>query len=430
MSHRAMCRVIKGLAAAAAVVAAVAVGAVPGATAQAQPGGRETPKNAPVVSETDQLAYALDGLGRTKYSHSYAGLVIDQRLRKVIVYATDLGQGRQLADARVSSSPYTALHSQSGRTAVPALAADIRSRVGVEVRAAKYTLKQLHTAREQLWNSFLQARSADVEIFSIAVPPEGTGLQATASDPAKAHAVASRFVAATASRVSATDIRFVPGAPAERLSRQSDNSPFYSGGTYITDGLWECTSGFGVRHPSGTSMVTAAHCFAPNRRVYTGGLHYFVGTVGAGIVSYDAMAIGTNLLPQVWTNNNMHLFPYGSYARSFRGQKHCQSGFWSNQICDLNVDYPDDSWIDEFGNVKYGSSGWRDNHSHTAGLKGDSGGPVYMFRSDNRLESHGIVSAGDYCSPPRPGERVSCSLLHWTLTDDILRTWGAQLITG
>lgn len=428
MSHPARYRVIKRLAAV-VVVSVVAAGTVPAATAQAQ-SGSPAPKDAPVVSETDQLAYALDGLGRAKFSDSYAGLVIDQKRHKLIVYATDTEQGQRLARTPVPSSPYAAVYREAGQAADPAPAADIRSRVGVEVRAAKYTWRQLNAAREQLWAGVRQQRSSDVRIFSIAVPPEGTGLQGTASDPAMARGLVSRSAGVAASQVRAADISFVAGAPSADLSRLVDTAPFYSGGTYITDRSFECTSGFAVRHPSGNSMVTAAHCFAPNRTVYTGNQTTVVGNVGAGIVAYDALAIGTNLSPYVWTNNSGHLFPYGGYARSFRGQKHCQSGYWTNQICDLNVDYPDDSWDAGSGIVRYGSSGWRDNHASTAGLAGDSGGPVYMFRSDNRLESHGIVSAGDYCDNPPPGGRRSCSLLHWTLTDDILRTWGAQLITG
>ncbi|NJC71998.1 trypsin-like peptidase domain-containing protein [Planosporangium thailandense] len=290
----------------------------------------------------------------------------------------------------------------------------------VQVKPAAYSKAELETAAAKI-ESAGQGRS---NIQSISFKGDGSGLVvekmapvAAAARSAKLHqpivgaeeAVGKALVNVPVElRTAAAPTHFL-GCPSTGCNRRDDTSPWNSG-DYMYDVLVsqgkanQCTTGFGVSNASGTTYIlTAAHCIT----WHAGG--------GDDVYDYSREYMGRASINEDWDKDLILVqargFQWmfdGSPTTSFHKTVHswgywangellCQSGSTSGTVCGLkteNVNYSN-SQCDSDGDCYtiHGLIGATQVDGRTAGLPGDSGGPVFSLDGDG-VRAKGVVSAG------------------------------------
>jgi hypothetical protein len=306
----------------------------------------------------------------------------------------------------------------------------------VEVRRAAYPLTTLDAASRQAVSS-TQPYAVDAAYPA----PDASGVDVEVSDPATASRTAGHVLRLT-DRVgtqTAVPVTFVAGSP--RVAHDwdavkwHDAAPFIGGDVLTSDGDHHyCTAGLPAvrvrdRHPV---LVTAAHCFAADQRVYTAaGATWayrnkrkgdYVGTVTKRSTAFDAELLdGTH--NDADESDTSGWKPLTSVAYSYRGDYVCQSGARSASKghptpCGIKVTI-DDLYFQEGGHTVRGVEGV-DVHGWGS-VDGDSGGTVFAVEPHGKRQLRGQVSAGG-ADGTKDQRRVD-----WPEAVDIFRTFKLRL---
>ncbi|WP_157383411.1 DNRLRE domain-containing protein [Nonomuraea coxensis] len=243
----------------------------------------------------------------------------------------------------------------------------------------------------------------------------------------KTNAVSSELRLALAQRygTNAVVLHLDPNATVLKLtagtdSRANDNDGYINGGgAYVTEYGDECTMGFAWKIPAGKRLVTAGHCMPKaysSVRVSNDGTRFYGQRVGM-LTTYE-YGKGTVPLPgqNKWLGDTALVTTDPSVAvptasiftgdetsrtrrpvksswsrRSAHNELYCVGGRSTGQHCNWRVDNPN-TW-------KKTDGGTTDNivtgkRSGDCVEGGDSGGPVYTFRSDGSVVAKGVANAG------------------------------------
>ena len=199
----------------------------------------------------------------------------------------------------------------------------------------------------------------------------------------------------------------IEDAPAPAVTSRADDTPPYWGGANVKTPTGSCTSGFAVRTPSGSGLLTAGHCGYNGFVFYNGNWTGVVGTGQQKRTAHDWMLIGTydNYVDSVIYTGGGSLNGRAQSTRSVVGwtsaspqQWLCHSGAVGGEECSFYVQ----------PNFQYGycSDGACFNDLVTARkvswalsvYPGDSGGPVYLPSGSNGALAVGVTQGTD-CLP-------------------------------
>lgn len=347
------------------------------------------------TTAVQEVAGALSALGRTDYRDIFSGIRVDEAAGQVVLHATE----SKRADAMVADG-------------LASMSAAQRSATTVRVVASRYSRVEMERAAAQVWASAKRRAATGVEVYSVVLPSDGSGLEVRTNAPRRAGALSAAVE--DGSPLVAADIEYVFGHPVRPVTRENPASP-YPGGIpirwdwYLSG--WDCTAAFGVRNSSGTEyLLTAEHCYDVGDGIEDMNGDG-VGTVRTEHNRYDAALIQTDSQSGVWVNDD-YLFDVRSQQYSYDGEYVCQSGYTSYpNRCQIEVtnDYIQYDFDDGKG-VRVGVEGRR-CAGCPAVAHGDSGGPVWSIRSaDGYVAARGIVSGGHV--PVEEG--VSYEYILWT----------------
>jgi hypothetical protein len=201
------------------------------------------------------------------------------------------------------------------------------------------------------------------------------------------------------------DLATIAGGAPVLLSRHNSSAP-WKGGAEIRSGGAFCSSGFAVDTSSGYGrLLTSAHC-GDNGSTWTDGTGEVIGPVIARKRdTIDSMLIDPTASPATtgivfggpWDatslNARYQLSVGGSSAPS-TGDTVCSNGAMSGEHCNKTIVTTSVSWncggytCEGFKLADYVYP------NSVAGAQGDSGGPVYVNRSDGRVGARGIMTTG------------------------------------
>jgi hypothetical protein len=296
----------------------------------------------------------------------------------------------------------------------------------VEVKQARYSHLQLINQARKLANT---RGHSTVSVVRVAVPVDGSALQVGVSGTAEQ---ARRTLSAD------VDLAVTEEKAASPLySRPDDSPPFWGGArtTNVTKGA-QCSTGFTVRKPAGTAMLTAGHCGSIGDTFSSGAGTNALGQATAKDTTGDTLLVPTSAAGRVydgdaWSSSSR---PVAGTAANNVGDYMCTLGAFSGTRCDVVV-----QGIDEY---RYTTTGWmgplvraeQAQHTNAAG-HGDSGGPVISLTGPDwtLLMANGTISLGD------PNTQVGCTgetnrSCYWRIWyADINRTLnqhGASIVTG
>ncbi|MFE3760820.1 hypothetical protein ACFXPI_03525 [Streptomyces sp. NPDC059104] len=367
--------------------------------------GAALPAGAPTRTAAGELAAVIDAAASAGYADTYAGVSVDAGAGRVTVFATDVGRGQALAAA-------------AERSAHPG------GRVRVEVKAAKYSKRQLEAARTELEAAADGWRASGPQVSTVSFGAEGDGLRVAADDPARAAALnrARPVRQGAGAGVDPADVRFLAATPMPVVDRDNDGSPHWGGAT-ITSSSGQCTTSFAMDVPGWDRyMVTAAHCGGPGTHFTSGSSDY--GTVFNTLPTIDAGIIktagGSNSGVYIGTEGRA----YANWVWSLMGEEVCQSGSVTRYRCGIFVTGDAQHW--DNGIWVQGGIEACTRDGSAAVRPGDSGGPVFNWRADGKITSRGVISYG-YTSGSTSGV-LNC--IGWSQTGHVLASWQASLVTS
>lgn len=232
-------------------------------------------------------------------------------------------------------------------------------------------------------------------------------------------------------------VKYTVGTPVVPKSwndvKWHDIAPFIGGDVLTANGVSYCTAGLPAVRKSDNApvMVTANHCFALGKRIYTAAgptfqygnrlLGNYVGRVSATAPHWDAETIPSpNNADESDTSGWK---PLSSVSYSYLGDYVCQSGQRSAALghptpCGIKVTNQDITYHFNGGDVR-GVEGV-DIHGWGS-VNGDSGGTVFANLGHGVRQARGIVSNGGKDGTPDQ-RRVQ-----WTEAVDIFRQFGLKL---
>jgi hypothetical protein len=244
-----------------------------------------------------------------------------------------------------------------------------------------------------------------------------------------------------------------PEAHTADSPRNHDSPPFW-GGAYWQDSGHACTTGF-AWYANQYAMLTAGHCAPDGAATVSFSGYGNVGSIASGTNENWSDSTGSELFqpngqsgccdtyhgdlalvrlpvyktdPTVYAGsaNNPTSVPVGSmYPHHANiGDKACVDGRVTGEWCDTVINTG--VYVDYYSNgpnvVARNVDVWQAWNLNCISL-GDSGGPVYQYRSDGKVEAMGIISGYS--------EIVGHCLVYFT---DIWDAWyglpGAPLTTG
>ena len=293
---------------------------------------------------------------------------------------------------------------------------------------ADYDHAELSRAAERLAPGSPLARSAGVEITSVAVPPEGAGLRVGVELHGR-----SIDVRATAAKLGAgvgVPVSVVIEGPSRPFGRIDDSAPWSAGGRAmirVNDGGSErwaaCSLGFGLRDPRTMRehTVTAAHCFdeAVDATAWNGSRQAAIGDWDAMSLALDIAYVATDQ-PE-GSGTSAHVWSGGAGDRhrpvrtvtdtspTVKGMWVCGSGATTGENCAIkvsDVDVMQGATLPRSGatyTVRHTARGYRTDGRVASG-SGDSGGPVFAPSGPGPDGTHavGVIHGGV------DGARVSC----------------------
>jgi hypothetical protein len=294
---------------------------------------------------------------------------------------------------------------------------------------AKHDHDELSRAAEALAPGSPLGRSAGVEVTSVAVPPEGTGLRVGVEPGGRPI-----DVRATAARLSAgvdAPVSVVIEGQSRPFGRIDDHAPWSAGGRAMirvnaggSEQWAACSVGYGLRDPMTMReyTVTAAHCFdeAVGATAWNGGHEAAIGDWSAMSLALDVAYVATDQPPpgtgtsaHVWsggpsdTSEAMHTVT--DTSPTVKGMWVCGSGATTGENCGIkvsDVDVMQRATLPRSGatyTVRHTARGYRADGGVASG-SGDSGGPVFAPTRTGGNDAHavGVVHGGV------EGARVGC----------------------
>jgi hypothetical protein len=292
---------------------------------------------------------------------------------------------------------------------------------------------ELSRAAETLAPGSPLARSAGVEISSVAIPPEGTGLRVGID--AEGRRIDVRAIAAKLSAGVGVPVRVVIEGPTRPFGRIDDRAPWSAGGRAmirVSDGAssdggaeqWSaCSLGYGLRDPRTMReyAVTAAHCFdeAADATAWNGGRRVPIGAWSAMSLPLDVAYVaiddpmGRGMSAHVWSGGVRDGEPgvrtvTGS-SPTIKGMWVCGSGAATGENCGIkvsDVDVMQRATLPRSGatyTVRHTARGYRSDRRVASG-SGDSGGPVFAPSGPggDGADAIGVIHGGV------DGARVGC----------------------
>lgn len=216
------------------------------------------------------------------------------------------------------------------------------------------------------------------------------------------------------SSIAGVPVDVVEGAPAVPTTRQNDSPPWQGGGAMRIVGGGYCTTGFAVLNSSGQGrLLSAAHCDTTGNREIrdgTGTQQIAPGdaSVDIRIGGIDSMIIDPSASPGTigkvfggafnqapgTPRYEYNLGGSGGVGAAQEGDEVCLSGANSGEHCNKTI--TDGTYLlDCPGNPSLNCNAFV--YGASTGItvaQGDSGGPIYVERSDGRVGARGIQSAG------------------------------------
>ncbi|HVQ94555.1 MAG TPA: hypothetical protein VMU51_26195 [Mycobacteriales bacterium] len=277
--------------------------------------------------------------------------------------------------------------------AVPAATQALAGSLGVTFRflPARFTERELVAEAQRI--------AADPRVGSVAAKPDGSGLAVTLAAGAKAGAVDLLGTARIPLTVST-------GQRPEALNRQADIPQFWGGARYNSP-VGGCSNGFALSVAGAANVfeISAGHCGANGNGVVIPGQPNPTGVVLADVNARDTLAIQypAGVAPVIYNgpfNSNTGVLVGGAVS-DFVGELVCTGGASSGEHCGIQV-----LAVDVFVNIGI-VIGPETFAALPAGqcavAPGDSGGPVYSYRTDGRVNGRGTVSAGQTGTAVCPG---------------------------
>jgi hypothetical protein len=277
---------------------------------------------------------------------------------------------------------------------VPASTQAAAGRLGVTVRfrPARFTEQELAAEAQRL--------AADPRVASVAAKADGSGLAVTVVAGARAGRTDLLATARMPLAVSTGQ------RPTGLFSRQ-DDIPFFWGGSRYNSPVGGCSNGFALSVPGSANVfeISAGHCGADGNGVVVPGQPNPTGTVLADFDPRDTLAIQYpgGVAGAIYNGpfNSGTGVGVGGAVPDFVGELVCTGGASSGEHCGIQVQA-----VDVFVNIGI-VIGPETFAALPAGLcaaaPGDSGGPVYSYRPDGRVDARGTVSAGQTGTATCPG---------------------------
>jgi Trypsin len=271
------------------------------------------------------------------------------------------------------------------------------------------------------------ARSAAVEVTSVAIPPEGTGLRVGVD--AEGHPIDVRATAAKLSADTGVPVHVVIEGPSRPFGRMDDRAPWSAGGRAMIRAnggseRWSaCSLGYGLRDPETMReyAVTAAHCFdeAADATAWNGGRRAPIGDWSAMSLGLDVAYVaideprGRATSANVWSggvsDRQQGVRTVTGGSPTVKGMWVCGSGAATGENCGIkvsDVDVMQRATLPRSGamyTVRHTARGYRTDRGLASG-SGDSGGPVFAPSGPGRDGAHavGVIHGGV------DGVRVGC----------------------
>jgi hypothetical protein len=284
---------------------------------------------------------------------------------------------------------------------------------------------ELSRAAETLAPGSPLERSAGVEITSVAIPPEGTGVRVGVD--AEGRPIDVRATAAKLSAGVGVPVRVVIEGPSRPFGRIDDRAPWSAGGRamiQVNDGgsrdgepeRWSaCSLGYGLRDPRTMReyAVTAAHCFdeAADATAWNGSRREPIGTWSAMSLQLDVAYVAIDEPPgqgtsaQVWSGgvseDQKGVRRVTGSSPTVKGMWVCGSGAATGENCGIkvsDVDVMQRATLPRSGatyTVGHTARGYRTTRGVASG-SGDSGGPVFAPSGPGRdaADAVGVIHGG------------------------------------
>lgn len=319
---------------------------------------------------------------------SYSGMTADSENQRLVVH----WKGTPPTEVKELTAELAGLHD-----------------ISIDLRAAPFTREQLEQGARELMDQPSRQNTA----LTMAAPLEdGTGLRVWQDNSATGTAVrpSAPSAATDAPSGSATSEHNLPtqfpvvvetdGAEPLAATRYNDSIPLW-GGARITAGN-SCTTAFAVwRADLGQRTTSAAHCGPKNWR--TGGGN----PVGPSIImvpGIDTQIIDAPALPGMWHGQvtstgapgpDETFLRVSALHRPVAGLHVNSSGSFSGtRSAILTVQTGIVLEIPGFGLIHEQVMGHQATRGPAVG-NGDSGGPMFRYAPDNRVEAAGIITAID-----------------------------------
>lgn len=289
--------------------------------------------------------------------------------------------------------------------AVEAMTGDQPNGVHVTVVPSKYSEKDLLDAGRRIMDG---ARTSEPgSVVTVGARPDLSAVVATLKDSsrlAKDQGKARTQLESLSSGVP-VDIA-VAAQPIAQINRQNDSAPWQGGGALAySDGNNYCSVGFSVLRSDGTGrLLSASHCNDNVGAVVRDGVGDRIGVISNVVRgTYDSILIDPDASPATvgkvfggpWnasTTNNRYQFSVGGSAAPAEGETVCTSGAMSGEHCNRVI--RETSINFSCGpNGNYTCQGFRSSGSGVTVAAGDSGGPLYVMRSDGRVGARGILTS-------------------------------------
>ncbi|MDH6464641.1 hypothetical protein M2302_004842 [Micromonospora sp. A200] len=284
---------------------------------------------------------------------------------------------------------------------VPGSVRDLAKRLAVPVKFKPARFHQREMVAEA------QRLATDPRAVSVAAKVDGSGLAVTVTG--RAPAAGKQDVLRTAR----LPLSLSTASRPTLLNRQNDFAPYWGGGRYYASG--GCSTGFGVYWNDARQILSAGHCGSNGQVAYDGG----GPTNTMGPIINDNNPRDT-LMIRVAAGGRIYTGPYnaassigvGGAVSDYVGNYVCTGGASSGEHCSIRV-----SVVNQFVNVGYVIGPVAQANHVTAGAcaaaPGDSGGPVYSYRSDGRVDARGTISAGATGTAVCPGVVANGSSTVW-----------------
>ncbi|MEU4714441.1 S1 family peptidase [Micromonospora purpureochromogenes] len=284
---------------------------------------------------------------------------------------------------------------------VPGSVRDLAKRLAVPVKFKPARFHQREMVAEA------QRLAADPRAVSVAATVDGSGLAVTVTGRAP---VAGKQDVLRTARL---PLSLSTASRPTLLNRQNDFAPSWGGARYYASG--GCSTGFGVYWNDARQILSAGHCGSNGQVAYDGG----GPTNTMGPIINDTNPRDT-LMIRVAAGGRIYTGPYnaatsigvGGAVSDYVGNYICTGGASSGEHCSIRV-----SVVNQFINAGYVIGPVTQANHVTAGAcaaaPGDSGGPVYSYRSDGRVDARGTISAGVTGTAVCPGVVANGSSTVW-----------------